>query len=386
MVNVRSVQWARGAAGDPYAVLLRGRPGDPAALFSAVRERGSLWQSLTGAWVTGDHVVGRAVLGDRRFGSGCPEPCDEDRIYVLGSPLPLQHVFRFDNAFLGLGHDEHDRLRSRAAPAFGEGAVNKHRATVERVTGEVLAGLDGGFDLITDFARPVTSGTLRVLTGLPESGQAQLTEFCADAAPVLDAMLCPPTLDATRRLVASINGLRQLLSAVDNFEAATMLTAVLGVEVAATMICETVRCLLDHPDEHALLRNGSAAVGTAVEEALRMRPPIAVESRIAGEDVDLAGRRVEAGDQVVVLIGAANRDPDVYREPDRFSLARSQEHLSLAGGLHATFVAPLARLQASVAVGMLTERFPGLRAAGDAVRRNRAVVMRGFASFPVVLT
>jgi P450-derived glycosyltransferase activator len=378
--TVRGVQWARGVFGDPYALMLRARPADPARLFSSVREGGPVRRSLIGALVTGEHATARTVLADRRLGARPPAPHADERLcYQLGSPLPLHHILFLDNAFLDLSHAGYDRLTARA-PRLDD------RDLVTRVADEVLSGLGGGFDLMVDFARPVAAGVAGRLVGWPEDELGRFTELCADSAMALDAVVCPPTLADTRRLATSVDALHarftDLVGAGDEL-AAAMVTTVAGVEVAANMICNTMLCLFEHTELRSLLRGEPELAGRAVEEALRLCPPVRLESRIAQEDLELGGHPVEAGEQVVVLVDAANRDPAVYDEPDRYVLTRDAGHLSLTGGLASSFVAPLARRLAAEAVRLLMAWFPDARPAGATVRRNRSPVVRGIARCPV---
>jgi glycosyltransferase auxiliary protein len=167
--------------------------------------------------------------------------------------------------------------------------------------------------------------------------------------------------------------------------AAAMLLVVAGIEVAANLTCNAVAVLLDHTDQWQVLSADTDLAAGAVEETLRFDPPVRLENRITTEDIELAGQQIPADTQLVVVVGAANRDPAVFPDPDRFDITRKSEveQLALSGGLYGGFVAPLARLQAEVAVGALAARFPALRLREGVLRRMRSPVVRGVLRFPV---
>ena len=147
-----------------------------------------------------------------------------------------------------------------------------------------------------------------------------------------------------------------------------------------------VNALLDHPDQWAALVADPGLAGAAVQETLRYDPPVQRTMRISCDDTELGGESIVAGRIVNVLLGGANRDPQVFHEPDVFDLARTDgaEHLAFSSGIHHCVGRPLAELEATVALQTLAERMPGLRRAG-AVRRRNATLIRGPISLPVAV-
>ena len=134
-----------------------------------------------------------------------------------------------------------------------------------------------------------------------------------------------------------------------------------------------------HPDQWAdLCADPAALAGPAIEETLRWDPPVQRTARCATEQLELEGRTVTRGQFVVTLIGAANRDPEVYRAPDVFDIHREHtvDHLAFSSGIHYCVGRPLALLEATVALQKLAERMPGLRRAGR-LRRRTASTVRG---------
>jgi P450-derived glycosyltransferase activator len=385
LLAARGIQWMRGNRGDPYALILRAQGIDPHRLFPGMRGGPALRQSETDVWVTAEHAAGAAVLADPRLHTRDQAAAKRrKRPFAIDSRTSLKHVLSVDDGVLTMARDEHERLRTLAAARFplDEQAVTKVFTETLAVT------LDSGprFDLMTDFARPATVSVLAGLLDVPAERRAEFADACAGAGVALDAALCPPTLAMTKHLVASYDTVRDILSGRDADELAigTML-AIVCTEAVTNLVCNATLALLDHPDQWQRLRDDSGAADAAVTEALRFAPPVRIESRIAAEDAELSGQEVRKGDQVVVLVEAANRDPQVFAEPDRFDLTRptSSRHLSATGGSAVGFVAAQVRLLAGAALRALAAGAPGLRADGETVRRMRSPVVHGIARCPV---
>ena len=157
-----------------------------------------------------------------------------------------------------------------------------------------------------------------------------------------------------------------------------------GHETTTNLIGNGIAALLDHPDQLERLRAPPDLIGTAVEEFLRFESSNQLGNRRIVERVELSGVTFEPGDLLTLCIGAANRDPEQFPEPDRFDIARQpNRHLAFAAGIHACAGMTLARLEGRIAIGKLVQRFPRFRNAGSFVRGGRAR-FRGFLSYPIV--
>ena len=142
--------------------------------------------------------------------------------------------------------------------------------------------------------------------------------------------------------------------------------------------------LLRHPDQLAALREEPALIPSAVEELLRFDSPVQVDVRSVLEDCDVNGFRVQRGDNIIALLGAANRDPDRFQTPERLDVRRrEQNHLAFGRGIHHCLGAPLARLEGRVVLETLIERFASMSLLDDCPAFRNSVVLRGLDSLPV---
>ena len=327
----------------------------------------------------------------------------------------------------------HTRLRRLVGGAFTQRRAAALRAYVADLTGRILdqvaeQGADGSpVDLHEVLAAGLPIAVIGKVLGVPEEDQPRLREpleglrLAVDGGGV-DAHLAvidragaaltgyfgelaarrraDPRDDVTTALVAatdpagatgsagsagsagSVGSAEEPLTQ-DELEQTLTLVFSAAIESMVDMLLNGLAALLAHPDQAELLRAEPRLVGGAVEEMLRYDTPVQAMARVAGEDGVIDGVPVSAGGQVVMMLGAANRDPCAFPDPDVFDITRTggPTVFSFGGGVHHCLGAPLARMQAAVFFPALLERFPKLAAAGAPVRRG--TVLRGFADFPV---
>ena len=313
---------------------------------------------------------------------------------------------------------DHTRLRGLVARAFTPKRVADLRPTAEAITAGLLdeicaAGASGGaVDVIHALAYPLPVRIICSLLGVPEADQASFTVWSRALARSLDpsvlrsaeedAAIGRAERDLARYLEDLLSFRRtapgdDLLSALLAVEAdgdrispkevvdLALLLLVAGHETTVNLIGNGVLALLRAPDQLDLLRRSPDLVAGAVDELLRFDSPVQMSQRVATEDLDLAGQRVRTGDEILLVLGAANRDPSVFAEPERLDVTRdARRHVAFGGGIHHCLGAALARLEGQVVLSALLARFSRLELAGTPLRRP-TFTLRGLESLPILL-
>lgn len=312
--------------------------------------------------------------------------------------------------FLHMDPPDHTRLRGLVTKAFSARVVRDLAPRVRELADGLLdeAAERGSLDVVADLAYPLPVRVICELLGVPYADRHRFLEWSA----LLSASLEPPlpglrtpavSVEAARARAEFVAYFRDLLdrrrhdpgddlvSALRRVEqdsdqlsesellATCVMLVNAGHETTVNLIANGVLALLRHPDQFALLRADPTLAGAAADEVLRHDAPVQLVTRVATTAVPVADGRIEAGDLVLLLIAAANRDPAVYPEPDRFDLRRDRPvpSLAFAAGPHFCIGAGLARLEAAVLFEVFAERVlaPGLT--GDPVPYKPNVTLRG---------
>ena len=356
--------------------------GDPYPLYARMRALGPLvwWDDYALPCAAG-HAEVSAFLRDRRFGREQPAE--------LRPPRPA-HLAPFyaidDNSMLELEPPAHTRLRRLVLHAF----TSRHIAAVEpriaEVTDRLLDALPpGGCDLLPAFAERLPVEIIAGMMGVDSAMCPQLLAWSHDMVAMYQARRDRRVEDAAARAAAAFTAFLQdliaarrtaprddlishLIAARDGAdrlsEAEMIATAVLllnaGHEATVHTIGNGVKAILE-----AGLNAAACAPDRLTEEVLRFDPPLHMFTRYALEDAVVHGHRFSRGDEVALLLGAANRDPAAFADPDRFDPARAPSpHVAFGAGLHFCVGAPLARAELQIALPRLFERCPALRLSG----------------------
>lgn len=354
---------------------------DPYRLYAELRPRGPVLRvSETSAWMILDYPSVRQALGDlERF----------------GSDIPASRGSRFD-WLLFMDPPRHQRLRALVGQAGCPHATAALEARIRELSARLLDEVvaRGEMDVVRDFAEPLPLMVVAELLGLPAEQWPRLKRWSeaivtlagaivgteaetpdvseryraatAEIADELARLLADRRASGrddllTRLALAEVDG--EGLSGEEIVRFFQLLLAT-GTETTANLIANAVLCLLDHPAELARLRDAPGLLGAAIEEVLRYRAPVQAALRVTRRPVELAGQYLEPGELVLLMIGAANRDPDQFAEPDRFDIGRDPNpHLTFGHGIHTCLGAGLCRLQARIAISDLLTRLRTFRPA-----------------------
>jgi len=379
---------------------------EPWALYRQLRETHPVHRTGFAAWTIARYrdVAALArhphVSVEEANASAFPEPPETPFSRLMGQTMLFRDA------------PDHDRLRRLVARAFTPRRIEELRPRVEVLVAKRLDDLipRGEADLLAKLAYPLPVDVICELLGIPEDDRRLFPPWAKALAARLDVepMRTPTTnrlgdvatmelstylesllTDPRRRIGGGlIDGLVEAEEAGERLNHAEVIATcalllMAGHETTANLIGNGVLALLRQPDQLAELRCGNIAMDSAVEELLRYDGPVQLTQRIALADVDLDGITIPAGELIVLLVGAANRDPEVFDEPDRLDLAREpNHHLAFSSGIHACLGASLARMETGIVLDQLLTRLPGLRLANQPRWRD-TFVLRGLQSLPV---
>ena len=385
---------------------------DPYSFYQDLRERDPIHRSYAAnGWILTRYRDIEPILSDLDFSS-------DDRNLGVWEKLRTANIRRgvvapdeeFEPTMLRADPPAHTRLRRLVNKAFTPRAVEKLRPRIEEIADELLSGVAqrSEMDLVSDLGVPLPIIVIAEMLGIPSQDREQFKIWSTDFADTV-GRVTPESLIRARRsgeefteYIGKIAEERRrepradLLSGLVAAEAegdrlsaselagtaALLLTA--GNETTTNLICNGVLALLQNPEQLEELRSDPALIENAVEEFLRYDSPVQATARIVMEDQEFVGNPFKKGQQISLLIGAANRDPEVFDDPDRLNLKRERiAHLSFSRGAHFCLGAQLARLEAQVAIGELVRRLPGMKLASDTIERNGHLLLRGVKALPL---
>ena len=379
---------------------------DPYPSYARIRELGPLVPTPFGGFIVTRHADAFAVLRDSRFSSNARHQLNHAQFVELANQVGLGDLQElFERVMLFADPPDHTRLRRIVSKAFTPRAVEEMRPRVAAIVDRLLDAVAdaGGCELVEALAFPLPVTVISEMLGVPAADHPQLRKWTAAAVKALDPsddmMALFPAAEAVRAMQGYFDELVRerrkspaddLLSALiaaedegdrlthDELLDTTILLFGAGHETTVNLISGGVLNLLRHPDELARLRADPSMIVPAVEELLRYGPPVQLSVRVATTDVELGGRVIPKGTQLVPLIAAANRDPAVFDEPEKLDLGRpDNRHIAFGGGIHLCLGAPLARLEGQEAIGRLVARFPQLALAEDEVEWKPTSSIRG---------
>ncbi|HEU5191171.1 MAG TPA: cytochrome P450 [Methylomirabilota bacterium] len=380
---------------------------DPYPTYRRLREEDPVHQSPLGFWVLTRYEDVVSSLRDPRM---VKEPIAAFVAARFGLPAPPTGM---GLSMLDRDPPDHTRLRGLVSKAFTPRVIEQLRPHIQGIVNRLLDKVEGepGMDLIEQFAYPLPVIVICEMLGVPVADHERFKGWGLDIARGLDAILLPTDspvaersmharhalaayfreLIAERRAAPRDDMLSGLIAAEeagdklteDELLATCILLLVAGHETTVNLIGNGTLALLRHPEQRKRLQEDPGLITTAVEELLRFDGPVQRTARIPSEDVTFGGKTIGKGEMVMPFIGAADRDPRQFPDPDRLDLGRTDNrHIAFGWGIHFCIGAPLARVEGQIAINTLLKRQPKLALAALPQHRQ-SLTLRGLTTLPV---
>ena len=388
---------------------------NPYPLFRALRSEARLyWDFVLGGWFLTGYADVRTALADPRL-TTTSSPFDVSQL-----PPDLQHELApfgrvMDRVVLYTDATEHERLRRPLNRAFHPAAFERLRSEMETLANELLAEAErrGSMDVVSDYSRPLANHVMSELLALPDAHRAELISWCdrlknftmarrVGHETVLKANAAVKSFQAVRAYIHTMIAARrenfaddvigrsfavepnEALPTEDDVLANCVLFLHTGVLNMSASITNAVVVLLQHPTQFARLREDPQSITTAAEELLRYETPIQVSLRGVPDEIEFSGRRIGPKQLLVLLLGAANRDPEQFADPDLLDLTRRpNHHLSFGAGPHGCVGSWMARFGLTIALGAILDRQTELRLKSSKLAWDLPAVWRTVRTLPV---
>jgi len=382
---------------NPYPLYRRLRAEDPVH-----------WDPFLHAWVVTRYADVVRVLHD--FSANRTPTPEQLSAMGLSALNPIAHVMVRQMLFMDA--PAHTRIRGLASSAFSPARVARLRSHIQEIVDRLLDAIEpaGRLDVIADLASPMPAIVTAEMLGVPTADHEQLKAWSADFAEVLGNFQHNP--DRAPRVVRSLeqmsayfldaiqgqrdqprDGLIRVLATAEidgdrlteeEVIANCIVTMVGGQETTTNLIGNGILSLLRNPGELQRLRNDPSLIPSAVEELLRYESPSQHTARLAPEEVELGGKRIAKRQAVIAVMGAANRDPERFPDPDRLDIDRKDNrHVAFGWASHFCFGAPLARIEGQIAFETMLRRLPNLTLDPVPLVWRENLGLRGLTALPV---
>jgi cytochrome P450 len=380
---------------------------DPYPTYHRLRDEDPVHHSPMDFWVLTRYEDVAAVLRDPRF-------IKEPLVSMVAARFGVSVPPGVGLSMLDRDPPDHTRLRSLVSKAFTPRVVEGLRPRIQKMVDELITRAEavGTMDLIEEFAYPIPVNVICEMLGVPVEDHERFKGWSLDIARGLDSVWLPPESEIPKRSGAARHAIGDymrgliaerrasprgdLLSALiaaeeagdklgeDELIATCILLLIAGHETTVNLIGNGTLALLRHPEELRRLRETPGLITSAVEELLRYDGPVQRTARITSTAVTLGGRTIPKGEMVMPFIGAADRDPSQFPDPDRLDLGRADNrHIAFGWGIHFCLGAPLARVEGQIAIDTLVRRLPRLALVNDEPEHRQSLTIRGLKALPV---
>ncbi len=384
---------------------------NPYPIYHHLRSVEPIHQSFKGMWVLTRYADAKAVLRDPRF---CVDKMPNN-VKHKGHDLNQKDfntlAQAIDKWLIFLDPPEHTRLRGLISKAFSSTSVKFLRPQIQQITDELISKVRhrGSMDIISDFACPLPCNVIAAILGIPVEDWFKLYHWSDELSNILDPLrsledyeqmnkVALEFTDYFKSLIAQRQKSPQqdLLSALiavkeqnnklseEEIISVCMLLFFAGEETTVNLIGNGMLALLRHPIQMQQIKTQPMLIQSAVEEILRYDSPIQITTRVATEDVDLDGVTIRVGEKALLCLGAANRDPAQFPDPDSFDIRRANNsHLAFADGIHYCLGVALARIEAEIAINTLVQQLPDLKLSPDKLEWRNKVSVRSLKALPI---
>jgi cytochrome P450 len=381
---------------------------DPYPRYAALRAVAPVHRSGLGFWALSRYDDCQQLL--RHPGVGKDFSGAANSVGLTNEQRAQQDRFRNDRSnMLTTDPPDHTRLRRLVTRAFTPRTVETLRMRIVALVDELLDACTGEVDVMDALAFPLPVTVIGEMLGVPAEDRPGLRPLVRGVTAVLELAVAPAAvaeataahirleeyfaaLVAERRAHPGDDLLTRLIEAEDKGDqlseheliSTMILLFAAGFETTTHLIGNGLLALLRHPDQLARLRGDRSLVRPAVEELLRFDSPVQIALRTAYEDLSIAGHHVEAGSVVLALLGAANRDPARFRDPERLDVGRDEgPPMSFGGGIHFCLGAALARLEGHIVLDRLLDRFGTIELVGALPTYRDSLTLRGLVELRV---
>ena len=386
---------------------------DPYPFYHQLRSTQPVyWSDRLGAWLLTRYTDVASALHDSRLKSG-------SRIQAIMSQLPetvrseTQPLYQHLTKMMAFTDPpNHTRLRTLVGKAFTPGTVAKLRPRIQAIVDELLDKVQGTgkADLVRDFAYPLPAIVICEMLGIPLEVRDHFKQWSNDIVGFVSAgqVTAHKALTAQRSVAALTEYFLSLCEQRRQHPREDLISALViaeeegdkltedellsmcvqlffaGFETTEGLIGNGLLALMRNPDQLKNLRDNPSLIGTAVEEFLRYDNSVQRQARVASVDLEIGGQRILQGQYLLLFIGAANRDPAQFRDPDRLDISRCEnKHVAFGHGIHFCIGAPLARLEGEIAINTVLRCFPGVQLMSQSLAWEELLALRKLKSLKV---
>ncbi|MCC5669556.1 cytochrome P450 [Nostoc sp. CHAB 5784] len=415
-INTENTQKLRSVKAFKFNPLDKKFHANPYPTYHRLRSEDPVHRNFAGEWMLTRYADVKFVLKDSRFATDrTPERIQEKNIYVQHKGKDFNILTQTVRKWLlFVNPPDHTRLRGMVNKAFFLKTIERMRPQIQQVVEELIGKVQntGKMDIISDFASPLPVIVMSKILGLHTQRHKQLKywadqlflvfeplmsledyerlnqaalEFTEYLREVIIERLKQPQEDLLSTLILARTEQGQLTKQAED-EILSFCTALFsaGEETTVNLIGNGMLALLHHPNQMEKLKHNPGIIQSAIEELLRFDSPVQLIARIATEDVLIGNKMIRAGERIVVSLGAVNRDPSQFPDPDLLELTRSDNnHLAFGDSIHACLGSALARAQGQIAIGTLVQQLSDLKLNTDKLEWQKNVTVRGLKALPV---